>query len=296
MKNQEIIFAFAIALLGLVYTAGFCAESIGLVEENDSGVINWATGTVKARGISASLKKDAGKPQTSSPKAISEAKNDARRKLLETVKRIRVASKLSVGDIAERNKTVLTQIKDMVYNAAEIEESRKYISDGSVEVALQMDLHGGFAQLILPKEIRQIETIKQLKSGEKSAAVKPILSSKGTTDIYTGLIVDARGIEATPALVPKLLDENLTEVFGPAFVSREFAVQQGMAAYHTEIKAAKADPRVADHPLIVKALRTDWPSRCNLVISDTDASKLKSASDHLLFLKESRVVIVLSTP
>jgi hypothetical protein len=296
MKNKEIIFAFAIALLSLVYTAGFCAESIGTGEEKESGVINWANGTIKAQGISAPIKKDAGKSQTNSPKALSEAKNDARRKLLETVRQILVASKLSVGDIADRNKTVLAQIKDMVYNAAEIEESRKYMSDGSVEVCLQMNLHGGFAQLILPKEIRQIETIKQLKSGKKSAAVKSNSSSEGTSDFYTGLLVDARSIEATPALVPKLLDENLAEVFGPAFVSREFAVQQGMAAYYTDIQAAKADPRISDHPLIVKALRTDFPSRCNIVISNADASKLKSASDHLLFLKEARVVIVLSPP
>jgi hypothetical protein len=296
MNKHKAIFAFAIALLSLVCTAGFCAESIGLVEEKETGVIDWANGTVQAKGISAPIKKDAGKSPTNSPKALSEAKNDARRKLLETVKRIQITSKLSVGDIADRNKTIMTQIKEMVYNAGEIEKSRKYMSDGSIEASLQMNLHGGFAQLILPKEIRQIETIKQLKPGQKSSAGKPNSSSERASDIYTGLLVDARSIEATPALVPKLLDENLAEVFGPAFVSREFAVQHGMAAYHTDIQAAKADPRVADHPLIVKALRTDWPSRCNIVISNTDASKLKSASDHLLFLKEARVVILLSPP
>jgi hypothetical protein len=277
MNKYKAIFAFAIALLSLIYTAGVWAESIGLVEEKETGVINWAKGTVQAKGISAPIKKETGKSPTNSPKALSEAKNDARRNLLETVKRIQIASKLSVGDLADRNKTIMNQIKEMVYDAGEIEKSRKYMSDGSVEVSLQMNLHGGFAQLILPKGIRQIETIKQLKSGEKSSAGKPNPSSERTSNIYTGLLVDARGIEATPALAPKLLDENLAEVFGPAFVSREFVVQQGMAAYY-------------------KALRTDFPSRCNLVISTTDASKLKSASDHLVFLKESRVVIVLSPP
>lgn len=296
MKNQKIIFAFTIALLSLVYVAGFCAESIGLVEEKETGLIDWANGTAQAKGISTPIETDAGKSSTNSPKALSEAKNNARRKLLETVKRIQIASKLSVGDIADRNKTVMTQIQEMVYDAAEIEKSRKYMSDGSVEVSLQLNLHGGFAQLILPKEIRQIETIKQLKPGEKSSAVKPNASSEGASDIYTGLLVDARNIEAIPALVPKLFDENLAEVFGPAFVSREFVVQQGMVAYYTDIQAAKADSRISNHPLIVKALRTDWPSRCNIVISNADASKLKSASDHLVFLKEARVVIVLSPP
>lgn len=297
MKKTKAIFAFACcALLSLAYAAGFCAESSGLVEEKETGIIDWARGVVGAKGTSAPVKIGAGKSPANSPKALSEAKNNARRNLLETVKRIQIASKLSVGDIADRNKTVMTQIKEMVYDAGEIEKSRKYMSDGSVEVSLQMSFRGGFAQLILPKEIRQIETVKQLNSTEKSAAVKPNASSERASNIYTGLLVDARSIEATPALVPKLLDENQAEVFGPAFVSREFVVQQGMAAYYTDIQAAKKDPRISDHPLIVKALRTDFPSRCNLVISSADASKLKSASDHLVFLKESRVVIVLSPP
>ena len=194
--------------------------------------------------------------------------------------------------MAAKNKTIMTQIKDMVYNATEIEKFRKYMSDGSVEVLLQMNLHGGLTQLVLPQEIRQIEGIKQIKPGANSSGVNP----NSVPEAYTGLLVDARSIELHPALVFKILDENLEEVFGPAFVSREFVVQQGMAAFYTDIESAKSDPRIADHPLTVKALRTDWPSRCNIVISNADASKLKSASHHLLFLKESRVVILLSLP
>jgi len=194
--------------------------------------------------------------------------------------------------MAGKNKTIMTQIKDMVYNANEIETFRKYLSDGSIEVLLQMDLHGGFTQLILPKEIRQIEGIKQINRGASSTAVDTNSVSKA----YSGLLVDARSIKLQPALVFKILDENLEEVFGPAFASREFVVQQGMAAYYTDIESAKSDPRIRNRPLTVKALRTDYPSQCNIVISNADASKLKSASHHLLFLKETRVVIVLSPP
>ena len=279
------------ALLSLDYTAGFCAESIGLVEKKDTGTIDWARGVVQARGISASIKKGAEKTTPNSPKALSEAKNDARIKLLETVKKIKIDTNRSVGDVAAKNKTIMTQIKDMVYDATEIEKFRKYMSDGSVEVLLQINLHGGFTQLILPKEIRQIEGIKQIKRGANSSGV----NTNSVSETYTGLIVDARSIKLQPALVFKILDENLEEVFGPAFVSREFVVQQGMAAYYTDIESAKSDPRIRNRPLTVKALRTDYPSRCNIVISNADASKLKSASHHLLFLKESRVVIVSSS-
>lgn len=274
------------------YPGVTCAESIGLVEKKDTGTIDWARGVVQARGISAPIKKGAEKTPPNSPKALSEAKNDARIKLLETVKKIKIDTKRSVGDMAGKNKTIMTQIKDMVYNANEIETFRKYLSDGSIEVLLQMNLHGGFTQLILPTEIRQIEGIKQINRGTSSTGVDTNSVSKA----FSGLLVDARSIELQPALVFKILDENLEEVFGPAFASREFVVQQGMAAYYTDIESAKSDPRIRNRPLTVKALRTDYPSQCNIVISNADASKLKSASHHLLFLKETRVVIVLSPP
>jgi len=292
MSRWKSLFCSALAFMTLTYSSGFCAESQGFLEKKETGVIDWSKGTVTAWGISTPIKKDAGMAKTDNSKVLSEAKNRARHKLLETVKSIQIDADQNVGDVADRNKTVMAQIQDMVYHAVEIEKLRKYVSDGSIEIHLQLNLHGGFTQLVLPHQIRQIEMIKQLNPEEGASNLK---SNAGTMS-YTGLLVDARNIEAIPALVPKLLDENLTEVFGPAFVSREFVVQRGMAAYYDDIELAKADPRIANQPLVVKALRTDWPRRCNIVISNGDASKLKSASDHLLFLKESRVVILLSPP
>ena len=114
-----------------------------------------------------------------------------------------------------------------------------------------------------------------------------------SSEIFTGMVVDARNIQALPVLAPKILDENLEEVFGPAFVSREYAVQHGMVRYTTDLLEAKLHPRVSVHPLIVKALKSILPGRCDFIISNADAAKLRSASEHLLFMRECRVVIVL---
>jgi hypothetical protein len=290
MTNKKIILFAATALLCIVCTVGTWADAGGLLEKKDTGTIDWATGVVQARGISTPIKKGIETTPPNSPKALSEAKNDARIKLLETVKGIKIDAKHSVGTMAAKNKTIMIQIKNMVYNAKENEKFRKYMSDGSVEILLEMNLRGGFTQLILPEEIRQIEGIKQIKKEANPAGA----GSNSVSEAYTGLLVDARSVELEPALVIKILDENLEEVFGPAFVSREYVVQNGMAAYHTDIASAKSDSRISNHPLTVKALRTDWPSRSDIVISNADASKLKSASQHLQLLKESRVAILLS--
>ena len=90
----------------------------------------------------------------------------------------------------------------------------------------------------------------------------------------------------------KIVDEAGQEVYGSAFVSREYAVQQGMSGYGKTLEASKQNQRVADNPLTVRGLRTDGPGRSDIVISNADAAKLKNASEHLSFLKKCRVMIV----
>ena len=184
----------------------------------------------------------------------------------------------------------MKQLRNMAQKAPEIETLRKYQYDGTVEVWSQMSLSGGFSQLILPPEIRQIEPIKQVF---KTNSPSRLRTRSRSSDIFTGMVVDARNIQAVPVLAPRILDENLEEVFGPAYASREFAVQHGMVRYTTDLLKAKLHPRISVHPLIVKALKTILPGRCDFIISNADAAKLRSASEHLLFLRECRVVIVL---
>jgi hypothetical protein len=92
---------------------------------------------------------------------------------------------------------------------------------------------------------------------------------------------------------PKILDERGQEVYGSAYVSREYAVQQGMAGYAKDLTASQTNPRVTDQPLTVKGLRTEGPGQSNLVISNADADQIRGASENLSFLKKCRVMIVL---
>ena len=95
-----------------------------------------------------------------------------------------------------------------------------------------------------------------------------------------------------PAMAPKVLDEKGQEVYGSAFVSREFAVQQGMSGYARDLTAAQSNTRVTNNPLTVKGLRTEGSGRSDIVIRSADAASLRGASEHLSFLKKCRVMIV----
>ncbi len=290
MKRQ-LIKAVVVTILTLISASGSGADLRSLIEFKKNGTIDWTDGVVKARGIGVPATYTYyAKPQAPREDILSEAINKAGHNLLETIVSLRINSQNRVIDIVEDFPSIMTQLRAMANNAPEVERLRKYQYDGTMEVWSQMSLSGGFSQLILPPEIRQIEPIKQVL---KSNSPSKMRTRSRSSEIFTGMVVDARGIQAVPVLAPRVLDENLEEVFGAAYVSREFAVQRGMVRYTTDLWRAKFNPRVSDNPLTVKALKTLWPGRCDFVISNADAAKLRSASEHLLFMRECRVVIVL---
>jgi hypothetical protein len=291
MMKRQLIAALIIATLNVASGNGYGADVHSLIEPRENGAIDWTAGVVEAKGIGAPPAYTySSKQQTSQQQTLARATIKAQHNLLETIVNLRINSESRVIDVVETYPSIMIQLRGMVQTAPEIEKLRQHKYDGTVEVWSRMKLNGGFSQLILPPEIRHIEPIKQVLTPPNYSKTQ---SRQRSSQIFSGLVLDARAMRAVPVLAPRILDENLEEVFGPAYVSREFAVQHGVARYTTDIWKAKVDTRVSGNPLIAKALKVIWPGRCDFIISNADAAKLKSASEHLKFLKECRVIIVL---
>lgn len=257
---------------------GLCDQPEDLLEPAGNGSINWTSGVVRAVGVGAPPDWAYGKPQAR-PMALTAARMVAYRNLLEVVQGVRIQSSTTVKNFMVADDTINAQVDGMIRGAQVVK--KEYMSDGTVEVTVEMSLNGGFAQLMLPQDIKQIEPIK--------TSAPPPTSPSG---VYTGLVVDARGLNTKPAMSPKILDENGEEVYGSAYVSREYAVQQGMSGYSKDIDKAVSDSRVTANPLIVKGLRAEGAGKSDIVISNANATKLRSASENLTFLKKCRVIIV----
>ncbi len=291
MKNSSV-FTILFSFLFVCFASyGFCKKSNEAIEYTQNGHINWTTGIIQAKGVGTPLKKSSGNASVSNMKILSDSKNNARHNMLKIIQNVRIDSIKKARNYATINDSVAKQLEEIIYKARENETMRKYMSDGTVEVYLQLSLYGGFAQLFLPEEIKQIESIKQIAVGGNNSSSQP---SK-TSDLknYTGLVVDTTGIAVNPAMALRLLDEDGKEVYGSAFASREFAVQKGMSGYLKDLNAAKKNSRVGNHPLSVKGLRTTGPGNSDIIISNADASILRSSSEHLAFLKKCKVIIVL---
>jgi len=295
MKKYSTL-SMALAVLLILPAYGFCNEWQEVIEYIENGSINWTKGIIQAKGVGAPPEEYYGKPKAR-PMALKAARLDAVCNLLEVTKGVRIDSNTLVKNFAVTDDVIMAEVSGMVKEAQIVKQ--EYLSDGTVEVTMQMSLYGGFAQLVLPQEIKQVESIKpeapslSVEPSKPSPAIPSKTAEKPTSEIiYTGLVVNASGLNARPVMSPKIIDENGQEVYGSAFVSREYAVQQGMSGYAKDITAAQGNPRVTNNPLTVKGLKTEGPGNADIVISNTDASKLRSASEHLLFMKKCRVIII----
>jgi hypothetical protein len=269
-----VVFVSAVLMVGaMVWAQG------EVVQQFDQGSINWSTGKVVAVGIGAPPAKAANMAQARAM-ARRAAITVARRNLLEISQGVQVDSMTLVKDFTVKSDIIRTSVQGVVRNAQVIDTA--YMSDGSVEVTMVMSLGGEFANVILPPP--------PVGMGDPSPFQMP---PPGTSQVYTGMVIDARGLGARPAMAPKIVDESGKEIYGSAMVNREFAVQQGMVGYAKDLSAAQGNNRVTDRPVTIKALRTSGAAKCDVVISDSDAAKLTSAAENLSFLQKCRVMVVL---
>jgi len=110
--------------------------------------------------------------------------------------------------------------------------------------------------------------------------------------VYTGLVIDAQHLSFVPSASPKILDEDGREIYGSAYVEKEWVEKHGIVGYVKSVKEAKENPRVAANPLIIKAMKVTGANNRDLVLSNEDARKVRELSKHLTFLDHAKVMII----
>jgi hypothetical protein len=279
--TRSIAFALIVLTIFACVAGSVSAQLTGAIRDveqqvGSSGKVDWTTGVLTAVGIGAPPAQPAD-PAKARAMAEREAKVVAYRNMLEAVKGVRVDSRNTVGNFIASSNIIRTAVIGILQGATIMD--KKY--NGSVQVTLGTRLTGALAEALLPK------TPPTPPSGLTGA-----LAPAAPGQLYTGLIVDARGLGAKPAMAPKILNEDGKEVYGPAWISRDYAVREGMVGYLKDPVQAQTNPRVADKPLLVKAIKVAGDARVDMVITNADGAKLHSSSENLSVLRKCRVIIV----
>jgi len=283
MLGRRLGFPFLVLALLVLMSGMAFAQLQGTVKDvidpvGSTGKVDWTTGVITAVGIGAPPAQPANAGQA---RAMAEraAQVVALRNLLEAVKGVRVDSTTLVENFMVTSDMIRTEVSGFVQGATVMD--KKYMSDGSVEVTVGMKLTGALADALLTKTPPTPPT-----------GLTGTLAPGTPGQVYTGLIVDARGLGVRPAMAPKILNEEGKEAYGSAWVNRDYAVREGMVGYLKDPVAAQTNPRVTDKPLMVKALKVSGDGRVDLVVANADAAMLHGAAQNLSFLEKCRVIIL----
>jgi hypothetical protein len=243
------------------------------------GSVNWTKRVVSAVGIGAP---SPNMPIAAArPNALRAAQMVALRNALEIVKGIPVSSNTVVENRIISNDIITTKI-DGFLRGFEQQGKPKYMSDGTVELTIDIPIDNELAELLLPETITDTPAIKKtIRDTRKKPA-------------FSGIIVDCTGLELVPSMVPSIFDEEGREVYGPSYISRTSVIKSGAAVYTTSVDIAKQYiDRIGTTPLLIKAISLADKSSNDVLISKKEGKDIREHTANYSVLEQCRVVFVI---
>ena len=259
------------------------AFSQGVVTQLEGGSVDYSAQAINAVGIGF-VPTNAVNAGQARRMALRIAKQDALRQLIEIVNGVTLTSETTMSG-AMVDDVINTKVRGFIRGARQVGQP-KYLSDTSVEVEFTVPM-SGISDIILPPVTAPVAPANNAVATESAGS--PTTASGGVS----GLIIDARGLSARPAMAPRILDQNGNAVYGPGKYDRKYAVTNGVAGYSKTLEAASQDPRVAGNPLVIKGLSTAGTNRTDITIANADVSRIDVADRNGNILKDCRVLILL---
>ena len=273
---KQFIFSIAFVLGGI--------SAQGVVTQLDKGSINYSEQSITAIGIGF-VPTNAVNAGQARRMALRIAKQDAMRQLIEIVNGVTLTSETTMSG-AMVDDVINTKVQGFIRGARPVGQP-KYLSDTSVEMEYSVPM-SGISDIVLPP-VTVPATTQAPNNNQPAAAANNTTQAGGVT----GIIIDARGLKARPAMAPRILDQNGNAIYGPGKYSRQYAVKNGVAGYSKTLETAQQDQRVVGNPMVVKGVGTSGTNRTDITISNADVSKIDVANRNYKVLNDCRVLILI---
>ena len=273
---KQFIFSIAFVLGGI--------SAQGVVTQLDKGSINYSEQSITAIGIGF-VPTNAVNAGQARRMALRIAKQDAMRQLIEIVNGVTLTSETTMSG-AMVDDVINTKVQGFIRGARPVGQP-KYLSDTSVEMEYSVPM-SGISDIVLPP-VTVPSTTQAPNNNQPAAAANNTTQAGGVT----GIIIDARGLKARPAMAPRILDQNGNAIYGPGKYSRQYAVKNGVAGYSKTLETAQQDQRVVGNPMVVKGVGTSGTNRTDITISNADVSKIDMANRNYKVLNDCRVLILI---
>ena len=265
----------------------FTVTQVLLEQTGQTGRVNWdqgPQGTVEAIGIGLP---PANVQNMAQARALSRraAIVDAYRNLGETIQGVQVNSETTMQQLAISSDVVNTRMSAVIRGARILRELPQ--PDGSYQIVMAVSLYGpgSVAEIALDAtRPAQVQNFPPVRSSEPSSPA---------ASVYTGVIIDARGLELVPTFSPRIYDETGRIVYGNMYIDQTRAISEGMVEYSLDNKmfeeAVQGGSRAGARPMVIKAVAVKEHG-CNVVISNSDADGLLKANEGAGFLRKLAIV------
>lgn len=298
MRYWTIVLCTLACVTAFAQTAPKANQMVGLVEKvGDKGKIDWQYGVIYGKGVGAIPTNEPNKAKAYL-KARRYAVMTALENLLMVTDKVRVDATAYAEDFEAKSERIRTEVRGFVKGAEVIHERTITLNDApAVEVTMAVRMYGdeGLSRILIP-EVAQSSTPSTLPVVTKPVAksVPTPAPPQETSNAYTSVIIDTRGLGIRPAMSPKIRRQDGSEVWGTVGASYDFVIEQGIVVYAKTLEEAKAHRRAGSNPLILRAIGyAKTPGRCDPVLSDNDVRLLLTANENSGFLSEYRVIFVI---
>jgi hypothetical protein len=207
----------------------------------------------------------------------------AYRKLTERAYGVYVNSRNIIKDGVTGDDTVLVACEGYINNAKEINVTHEKLADNSILCTVTMG-----ALITTDDGLMNVGGL--IQSGEPDVEIySPV--TKVYPGEYSGIVIDASGLDVNPALYPNIVTEDGKLVYGGQFLDPEYALMNGVSTYVRSLEEAK-NLGAGDSPFVVKALKTMGAFAADLVLPGVVVDQLFGLEEQYNHLSEGRVVIM----
>ena len=265
----------------IILNVTFLATVSGLSLEQSG--IDWPGAVITAAGNDRITVDERGvpvDPDTGRNISISEARNmsyaRAREKAVNAaaliITGVRINNEFTIGDIIERDPLVRARMTRVIHEYSRFRDRPSAYMETSCELKIKTGylitaLHYDFPMEDFPQS-----------------------DLKASPTLYTSIIVDVRGLEIRPMLLPSIHNENGLEIYGKNFISGDDAVRHLAVSYAYTEKDAKQNRKAGRHPFFCAAVKNLNGSP---VLSDDDIKRIFSHKKNSDFVRKCRVIFII---
>ncbi len=258
------------------------AQEILLLHPAPYEEIDWRSGSLRSFG-------EAAEP---APRGWNLARQEAEDSMMALLALVRIDAGETLGQRLRGDSALEALLREKISQVAHSRRASR--SDGQLTVRLELKFLTLLSPLVAPKfgNGKPLAPLLCPLCGNPWPRSRPYPPGPqpfpNQEHLPTGVMLHVGDLRFEPALFPRLLNLNGSEVYGPAFAERERALTQGLVRY-VEAGDPSATERVGEHPLHLRPLGVR--GACDFVVSDEDVQHLHGDARMFHLLQECRVVV-----